>query len=71
MSSTELSYSARSQNGRGGGAVHSRVIDRELHGAGGFALYIEAHVKYAGRIIPGSPSLFSRARPKTKAIRSK
>lgn len=51
MSSTVLSYSARSQNGRGGGAVHSRVIDRELHGVGGFALYIEVHVKYAYRVL--------------------
>lgn len=69
MSSTVLSYSARSQNGRGGGAVHSRVIDRELPSVGGFALYIEVHVKYARSIIPGSPPLFSRAHPKTKAIR--
>lgn len=59
MSSTALFYSARSQNGRGGGAVHSRVIDRELHGVGGFALYIEVHVKYACRIILGSPPLCS------------
>lgn len=75
MSSTVLSYSARSQNGRGGGAVHSRVIDRELHGVGGFALYIDVHVKYACRFIPGfpppPPPLFSRAHPKTKAISSK